>query len=554
MESAAQMKRFIAFDTEDNSAILFKKSPNRGTAYEKVITQIAAMDNCGNSFYSGRNGKADIPKFLRWLEQQSPCVVYAHNLQYDMGALFANNLDGFNVKAQVGSRMIRAQWKGIEFRDSFNIWPMALKKVGAAFGLEKMEMDVMSKAYVFRDVEIVVKAMSFAHKMARKYGVKKFPSTLGSLCVAIWQEMGGENWQDTSEFSRLALFGGRVELFSRGGKGNIFYADVNSLYPAMMLKEFPDASEPFTDLPEFGVAEVELKIPKDYVAPLPVRRADESIYYPLGKMRGVWTCAEIRNAVSNGAKVEKFFSAYGSNRGVAYYSDFVSHFYELRRKSKDEAKRTFYKLLMNNLYGQMAVKGEISMSLNLDEQDEINGFCNGIPYGTKKLCDVKMPLQMHVNYMHAAHVTSYGRIRLQDYLREIPEKSLIYCDTDSVIFFNETDQLPFPISDKLGEMKLEAKSNACRTFGPKAYSFGTEFKAKGVPKRLAKQFLLDGLVSFEQPFKFREAVAFYDSGNSKPLSVWRTVTKARVSDYDKKTLIKGHFFPKENTCANRLEM
>ena len=70
----------------------------------------------------------------------------------------------------VGNRLVRARWKNVTLLDSSNVWPMPLAKVGKSIGLEKMEMDVESEEYVFRDVEIVIEAMALAERICIQYG------------------------------------------------------------------------------------------------------------------------------------------------------------------------------------------------------------------------------------------------------------------------------------------------------------------------------------------------------------------------------------------------
>lgn len=84
---------------------------------------------------------------------------------------------------------------------------------------------------------------------------------------------------------------------------------------------------------------------------------------------------------------------------------------------------------------------------------------------------------------------------------------------------------------------------ACQTFAPKMYSVGSEYKAKGVPKRLAQTFIETGRAEFDLPFKMREAIRFYDRKNIRKLSVWRTVSKEKRSDYDRKRLVGNRYFP-----------
>jgi hypothetical protein len=597
----------IYFDTEDNSLQLALKGKN---LFDKRITQIAALTSTGKEFYN----KGDSGAFLSWAQQFEGAVrVYAHNAQYDIGALLAEKLPEMDLTL-VGGRMIRARWSNLIFLDSFNIWPMSLKKIGDAVGLKKLDLNERSRKYVFRDVEIMKKAMTLAQKFTRENRVADISATLGGLCVKIWKAQGGGNWYCDDAFFRQGYYGGRVELFSNGGKGNLYYVDVNSLYPWTMMLPFPDEVEPVLTLDGWGMARVKIEIPKCVIAPLPVRREDGSIYYPYGVidggyresadyLNGVWTFHEIHNAIAHGAKVLKIYEAYGTKTAYACYRAFVTRMYNLRKDETDEGKRTFLKLLMNNLYGQLVMSGKVTRSLRLDnciarsetgaplldDNGEPVLTRDGWPFGDKLLADIQMPLPDHTNILHGAYVASYARLRLQSFLRKIPSERLVYCDTDSIIFFwPDQSPLPFPISNELGDMKLESRLKACYVYGPKVYRLDITkdgklqhiWKAKGVPQRasefdqrqfdagkikelktLARKFIEDGHAEYLQPFKMRESVVYFDDwkkhgqkGKARKLAIWHQVEKHRITTYDKKFFRKGHFLPKAHTVNNPEKM
>ena len=88
-------------------------------------------------------------------------------------------------------------------------------------------------------------------------------------------------------------------------------------------------------------------------------------------------------------------------------------------------------------------------------------------------------------------------------------------------------------------MKMEDKGSRITTYAPKVYSIDDIVKAKGVPRRLAKQFVEEGYAEYDAPFKLREAVNFYERGNTRRLSVWRRVRKEMRTKYAKKIVVDG---------------
>lgn len=524
---------FICFDTEDNSRELMESGRS---GFEKEITQIAAIGTKAK-FYN----KGNVKEFKQWLTKQPERYVYAHNLQYDLGNLFGDELDELDCTL-VGGRLIKAVWGNKMFVDSFNIWPMSAKKIGEKFGIEKLEFDARSEAYVYRDVEIIEAAMSFAWKLAQDFGIKECPPTLGGLCVKVWRNLGGINCHDTNPLSRQAYYGGRVELFkSQNDSPHVCYTDINSLYPSQMLREFPAELKPWNEerMPKYGVATVTIEIPESEVCPLPYRNSDGRILYPYGRIAGTWTICEIEAAIKRGSRILHRLDCIGTDEAIRPYATFVTELYERRLASKSEPEKLFFKLLLNNLYGRLGTAGTIGRTVwRTDDNAK-----EGVSYGEKVLVNYQMPLSIETNWSHAAYVTAYGRIALMEYMEKIGASRMIYCDTDSTIFDCPDKKIPFPIGDKLGEMKLESWELNCETFAPKEYKFGDKYKAKGVPVKLAETFLTQGRAEFDLPFKLRESIKFYDRNNARKLSVWRKVTKVRKGGYDKKKNVGNRYLP-----------
>ena len=542
---------FIVFDTEDNSRQLMESGRS---GFDKQVTQIAALEYHDGAVINRFHNRGNVEQFLEWIDGSDAGRIYAHNLQYDLGALFAERLPELAL-TMVGGRIIKAVYRNKVYVDSYNLFPTSVAALGKALKLEKLEFDEHSEEYVFRDCEIVGEAINNMVGLIAEYDVMRLTNTLGGLCVKLWQSMGGQNWMQASEESRSAIYGGRVELFSNGGTGNIAWVDINSLYPWCMTKKYPTEFRPKKKITDYGISNVTIEIPEQGIAPLPYRTtssdrlsgvSEGSIIFPCGKITGTWIDAEIINAVENhGCKVKKLHWSYGSADGEDYYSGFVNEFYAKRLKAESDAYKLIYKLLMNNLYGQLGMGGVVSRTTAFTPEMRgkiATGQIKARPFGDNLLVEQAVPLPPHVNYVHAAHVTGYGRLRLMEFMRKIPLKDMIYCDTDSLFFFSKDKKLPFKTGSELGEMKLEGWGGRIDVYAPKMYSIDDVVKAKGVPRRLAKQFIENGQVEYDAPFKLREAINFYDRGNTRKLSVWRKVKKEIKTNYQKKILVDGKTF------------
>jgi hypothetical protein len=534
---------FICFDTEDDSKELLDAGKS---GFDKQVTQIAAIAKSGQRFYS--EGK-DVKPFKKWLQQQPEKFIYALNIQYDLGNLFGDELDELDCTL-VGGRLIKAVWGNKHFVDVYNLYQMSVATLAKCFGMEKGKFDARDKEYVFQDVKIIFQAIDFAYDFAAEFGLTTIPSTIGGLCIKVWKNLGGMNCHDSNPLSREAYYGGRVELFKhRNETKAIAYTDVNSLYPSAMLNEFPTELREWKDLenlPKFGVIKATVKAAKRAIGVLPYRDKDGRILYPYGEFTGTWTINEFQAALARGYECKKIVECWGTNEGSKPYAAFVLTCYDKRLKSKNTAEKTFFKLLMNNLYGRLGTGGVIGRTVyqNADNCDD------GICFGAKVLVNYTMPLSPETNWCHAAYVTAYGRLRLLEFMEKIGIERMIYCDTDSTIFDCDKateKNIPFKCSSELGEMKLEGFGVACETYAPKMYMTELdgkkEWKAKGVPKTLAELFITTGRADFNLPFKIREAIRFYDKSNSKRLSVWRNVEKFKRSVYDKKKRTGNRYLP-----------
>lgn len=566
---------FICFDTEDDSIELAKavRKKKKGVSmFDKKVTQIAAITSSGKRFYNAGN----IPEFLKWLDCEgkaimretgaTTCYVYALNIQYDLGNLFADVLDVLDCTL-VGGRMIKAVWGVITFVDVWNLYQCSVKKLGETFGLKKLETKSMAtdKKYVYRDTEIIRLAMLYVWEFAARMGLDNVPPTMGSLGVSLWRAWGGETIHHSNVMTRDAIFGGRVELFkTQNDCQQVRYCDINSLYPTMMCKEFPgELEDTGKELKRLGIAQVTMDIPKRDIMVLPWRSPEGKIFYPWGKITGVWTIAEIKAAIHRGAKILEIHDVLSTDEGIFPYRDYMQKVYRIRKSSKSKTEKNLFKLLMNTLYGRTGTTGVIGRTVTITDSNADKGIC----FGERVLVNYAMPLGEEVNWSHAAYITSYGRLELLKYLEIVGAENLIYCDTDSVIFDAPNGTIPFPTGEELGDMKIETKCSVCNegwhsdapckggkplenwesclTFAPKMYRLANQFKAKGVPKKLQREFIEQGKASYDLPYKFREAVTFFDRDNAKKLSVWRQVDKENRVNYDKKELIGNRYFPCE---------
>lgn len=489
-----------------------------------------------------------------WCDQQKGLrpIIICHNLEYDL----VNEFGSFYPYLQLNylkGRLISAKYGNVKFLDSFNHFRMSLKEIGKAIGIEKKEMDIHDVAYVTTDSWICLKVMTRARDYIASIG-GRIGATSGSSAVSVWETMVDKEFSTgaiDTPWLRKGYYGGRTEIFQSHKVGDIRGYDINSMYPFCMKQDYPEyLMEDKAMNKAQGMAEVTISVPHGlFVAPLPWRTENDSLWYPVGVFRGTWTYNEIRYAESLGAKVLTVHDGYGCNTLVRPFDDFIDTLYAKRLASKDEAERLFLKVVMNSLYGKIASKSCITRTVSrhtlLNSSQNRMNEVKWIDH-QRGLLDYFTPPPPFVNVCWGAMITANARLLLTRYLADVPPQSLIYCDTDSLY----AEGYELPESKALGGMKLEKRAKLMKVVQPKAYQIDDFYRAKGVPKPkrgddgqilidYAKQYIDDGHTNFVSPIRFRASL---NSSRGKA-NQWVPHSKSRRSEYAHKRFSNGTYYP-----------
>ena len=126
-----------------------------------------------------------------------------------------------------------------------------------------------------------------------------------------------------------------------------------------------------------------------------------------------------------------------------------------------------------------------------------------------------VPTNMQTNVILASFTTAHARLRLYDVLQHLGQ-SVLYFDTDSVIYKTDENQDTIKTGDYLGELTDELQGHHIVEFvsaGPKNYSFKLD---NGETKCTIKGFTLNHEISKELNFeKMKEEVfAWYLHGGT----------------------------------------
>lgn len=449
-------------------------------------------------------------------------MIFATMNRFDFFGLFKHTKDwnkyGINMR---GGLLMWKEYRHLQFYDTLSFTKSSVERIGNMLQLPKLKFNVskntlkMSKykmrkliAYNHRDCEVTRQFMCGFQELINSLG-GKIGQTIGSTAMDLFRrkylkEIIHHEYIKKYEFSdgttvKEAIYnsyhGGRTEMFKRGyDKKNIYYKyDFNSLYPSVMLNEYPKPSSAIKSesingklnqdsiLKYEGVAECEVVVPYMYY-PILCTKIEDKLVFPIGKFRDYFTYIELRLALENGVKITKIYKTITYTQKIRPFKDWVNELYALRlkyAKENNDVYKEIIKLLLNNLYGKFAMRHVNTLEIMREEDRNDNdsdqeGFrfeeTNG--YGireTPKECN-----QTYIIPILAVYTTAYARIKLWKALVKLKG---IYCDTDSIFTTKKMND-----SQKLGELKLEGKSKGLNIFKQKHYNEIDLLTGKSKPK------------------------------------------------------------------------
>lgn len=597
-----QERNIVAFDTEDDS----KGRPLAFSFYDggRVLKT--------KSFYTRKAEEA--VEFIYNYPVES--IFVSHNLEYDLPNLMKHCdfmvVDEI-IKAPLMMQVTLIGTKHI-FMNSLSYFKGNVANMGKLVGLKKLEgkkKNALNKAYAIRDAEIVYRYMTmFQKRLVEQLGVS-LGLSIGSIAMQVYRSRFMErNEQATYNNPQLvsdAYYGGRVEVFYRGlTKSKVYVTDINSSYPNVMRNysypdtQFLEKSRIKTHL--FGVGRFQVFVPQGIYAPvLPVKSASGRLFFPTGVFEGSWTYAEIRKAVEQGATVLKEYDGVGTNAAVDPFKEFINFFYELRLKCKDEISKlekkfgakagtvTEYleakfesellKNIMNNLYGKWCQHKARTKMSRRPIPDSVLQTTLG-PYEEKRVGSFWEYIQTEskapktANFLWGLHVTAYARLELVRHLETVLSNggTLLYCDTDSIMFTGERASKAMPVSNKLGDLSKEtydkgifrqAKGYLLCNYEGKSRKrlIIKKVACKGVATSHAYEFIVEGLATSVKPMRFKEALI--RSGVRKNaqavldkeigFNIWRDVKKVMQAIDIKRTPGLGKTYPVRHEDIETLE-
>ena len=294
---------------------------------------------------------------------------------------------------------------------------------------------------------------------------------------------------------KLGHYGGNTEVY-KPYRENLYYYDVNSLYPCVSLndmvglechkQEYINKKANLNELLGFFYCDIEA--PKDnYLGILPVR-TKTGIVFPVDRWSGMYFSEQLKYAAENGYIINIKWG-YKFNRVTNIFTKYVENLYKMKSYPNNITQKNLAKSLLNNLIGRFGMDiskpiteivdsntfNEISLTRKITTYKQITDdsiLVTYIPELDESICDsfnidftkaikslegcIKNSTFEGVSIPIAAATTAYGRIHITKVKNQILKMgaNIYYSDTDSIV----TDiELPSSMVDpkSLGKLKLE---------------------------------------------------------------------------------------------------
>lgn len=503
-------------------------------------------------------------------------IIYAHNAEYDVGALFQPLSPGWSIyKAR--SRFIKATYSDGHkhtwtIQDTCNLTNFrSLAAIGEIVKLPKYSTPDYLKArsgshvtrsslsvsrlseietYVVRDARIVYEFGEFVQSTLNVIG-GNVRVTAASTAMDTFRRsfLDTTYWTPSpcmNNLCREAYYGARTEAFILNHVEGVYGDDVHSMYPSVMSSTlFPDPSkmvlvEKYCK-PEYihekeGITHCTVCCP-DLVIPLLPTRIEGHLIFPTGTFSGAWCHNELRRAIELGYEIDGIDWQIIARDTCSPFKRYVETLYALKEAAYQEANPTFfmYKLLLNSLYGKFAQRSEgdyvrFKRLENVPDLTTKGGYevveWQGSFYVLEPVGGRGQPCFTIVIW--PAYITAAARLRVYDRLLA-QGKEAVYCDTDSVV-----GRKNLPIGPGLGSWGRLFGPTTIEIRGEKYYRYLSEkglwdYKKAGVKVDKQAQFWEEGKVSWERPRKLAEAVR-----DDLPMSTWVEQPKTDKPRYYKR--------------------
>jgi len=332
----------------------------------------------------------------------------------------------------------------------------------------------------------------------------QFVFSIANLAYTIWSTLfcdfiiEGNSLEDF-QIEKSSYYGGYCNCFKKYGK-NLYYYDINSSYPFVMLSKIPIKLQKINKKNIINFIDTNLYFVEVHyyktikITNLPIREKYGLYYYYDVPKSWRWGCELLLIQKYNLGKIICYEERIYNTESI--FANYINFMYINRKKAieqKNQGMKQFYKLLMNSLYGKFGqkqynrtyyTKPEFLAEYLLNKEKKIiltELELDYIKIQYKETDDMNW-IGNHVKI--ASYITAKARSNLLNVIYEIGEDYIYYCDTDSIIISKDLPEY-LKSNNELGKWKLEMKiKEACFYSSKLYYMIGEDdekhIKAKGV--------------------------------------------------------------------------
>ena len=257
------------------------------------------------------------------------------------------------------------------------------------------------------------------------------------------------------------------------------------MYPWAMMRDLPNIFIKTNYVrceDDFGFVDVTVDVPETTYIPVVPIRSSLGVAYPYGSIRGIYFSEEVKQWINLGYKIT-YHQSYVFTRVSGIFDSYVKHFYQMKSNSHNTQFRTFYKLMLNGLYGTLGMspynykhylatieyRDKMLTSGKLVDHTSINNtLIELITIDSKPTPDniidkfigtsnINLPRtithQTQSNVAMASAITAYARMRITKDILSFGDRA-IYSDTDSIIVQAHPENY-VTLGDDIGQYKAE---------------------------------------------------------------------------------------------------
>ena len=428
--------------------------------------------------YTYKWGADCMERMREFITDLPPGIIYVHfGGKFD----FYYMLDWFDGRMSIiGSKIIKTYGIGHEWRDSYAIYPEALKTFKKdEIDITKFEADTREK-YKDEIVSYLKGDCVYLHELVTKFW-NEFGDNLTIGATAMKEIKKRHKFEtlsaeDDSKIRSRYYYGGRVQCFEKGiitpnnGERLCCY-DINQSYPTSMRNYLHPIGFPSFDIQPIRDSTFFVTAQGYSYGCFPKRDSDGGLFFPIGD--GIFNVSihEYNAALDTGQFAPYKILETVNFEKVGNFAEFVDHFHGLRNQAKrhgDELFSTFYKRVCNSGYGKFAqspdnYKDYLIKPIGVTPLGYVeDAIIGNIVIWSKDSEDVS-----RYNVATGASITGCSRSFLIRALATAQRP--IYCDTDSIICESlgpDTDYDEY----KLGAWKTEKMGDRFALAGRKLYA------------------------------------------------------------------------------------